>query len=64
MAEYEILILDSNANPAAFVEIQHGEDGEAIRSATRIARGRPFEVWRDITCVYRQRPGQETIRAA
>lgn len=64
MPEYEILILDKNANPAAFIETQQSDDANAIRSAARIANGRPFEVWRDITCVHRVRSDQNVSRAA
>ena len=64
MPEYEVLILDKDANPAAFIETQQADDEDAIRSAVRIANGRPFEVWRDIVCVHRARPEQLTGRAA
>jgi len=64
MPEYEVLILDKNANPAVFVETQQMDDDDAIRSAMRIANGRPFEVWRDIVCVHRVRPGELASRAA
>lgn len=64
MPEYEVLILDKNANPAAFIETQQRDDDDAIHSAARIANGRPFEVWRDITCIHRVRPGLVTGHAA
>ena len=64
MPEYEVLILDKDANPAAFIETQQADDDDAIRSAVRIANGRPFEVWRDIVCVHRARLEQPTGRAA
>jgi len=64
MPEYEVLILDKDANPAAFIETQQADDEDAIRSAVRIANGRPFEVWRDIVCVHRARPEPLTGRAA
>ena len=63
MPAYEVLILDKDANPAAFIETQQADDDDAIRSAARIANGRPFEVWRDIVCVHRVRP-ELTGRAA
>lgn len=53
MLEYEVLILDEKASPRAYVEMQDGNDEGAIRSALHIANGRPFEVWRDITCIHR-----------
>jgi len=64
MPEYEVLILDKKANPAAFIETQQLDDDDAIRSATLIANGRPFEVWRDIVCIHRVRPEQIADRAA
>ena len=56
MLDYEILILGDNARPKAFAEMQDVDDDDAIRSATRIANGRPFEVWRDIVCIHRSKP--------
>jgi hypothetical protein len=56
MLDYEILILDEDANPRTFVEIQDSGDDDAVSSATRIANGRPFEVWRDIICIHRSKP--------
>ena len=53
MLDYEILILDAKAQPSAFIEIQGGDDDDAIQSAIHIADGRPFEVWRDLFCVHR-----------
>lgn len=53
MLDYEVLILDERANPRAFVEMQDCNDDGAIRFATCIANGRPFEVWRDIVCIHR-----------
>ncbi|HEY2010866.1 MAG TPA: hypothetical protein VGH23_17895 [Rhizomicrobium sp.] len=64
MPEYEVLILDKDANPAAFIETRQADDDDAIRSAVRIANGRPFEVRRDIVCVRRARPEQLAGRAA
>jgi hypothetical protein len=56
MPDYEILILGDKANPKAIVEMQEGDDDNAIRSAARIADGRPFEVWREIACIHRSEP--------
>lgn len=56
MLDYEILILGDKAHPQAIVEMQEGDDDDAIRSAARIADGRPFEVWRDIDCIHRSQP--------
>lgn len=51
--DYEVLILDERANPRAFVEMRDGGDNDAVCSATHIANGRPFEVWRDLRCIHR-----------
>ena len=39
MPDYEILILNKDGNPAAFIETQQVGDEDAIRSAMRIANG-------------------------
>ena len=59
MLEYEIVILGEDAHSKAIVEMQEGDDDDAIRSAARIADGRPFEVWREITCIHRSEPRPE-----
>ena len=64
MPQYEILILSKDAKRQAYIEAQHGGDEDAVLSAARIANGRPFEVWRDLTCVYRAHGQQITSRAA
>jgi hypothetical protein len=51
--DYEVLILDEKANPRAFAKMQDSGNDAAIRSATHIANGRPFEVWRDLRCIHR-----------
>jgi hypothetical protein len=53
MRDYEVLILGEMAYPRAFVEMQRTDDDDAVRSATHLANGRPFEVWRDIVCIHR-----------
>jgi len=64
MPEYEVFILDKDANPTAFIETQQADDDDANRSAIHIANGRPFEVWRDIVCVRGARAEQLGGRAA
>ena len=64
MPQYEILILSKDARRQAYIEAQHGSDQDVVLSAMRIADGRPFEVWRDQTCVYRVPRQQITSRAA
>lgn len=61
MPEYEVLILGPDAKPTSFVETQQVDDDDAIRSAKLMAKGRPFEVWRDTVCVHRVRP-EELVR--
>jgi hypothetical protein len=64
MPQYEILILSKDARRQAYIEAQHGGAQGAVRSAMRIANGRTFEVWRDLTCLYRVPRQQITSRAA
>jgi hypothetical protein len=53
MHDYEIRILNGKGGSLAYVEILEPSDNAAIRSAERMARGRPVEVWRGIDRVYR-----------
>jgi hypothetical protein len=53
MHDYEIRILNSKRGSLALIEILEPSDNAAIRSAERIANGRPVEVWQDIDCIYR-----------
>ena len=64
MPQYEILILSKDAKRQAYVEAQHGGDEDAVRSAVRIANGRSFEVWRDLTCTHHAKGQQIAGRAA
>ena len=64
MPQYEILILSKDAKRQAYIEAQHDGDEDAVRSAIRIANGRLFEVWRDLTCIHRAQEQQITSRAA
>lgn len=64
MSEYEILILDNNARPSAFVEMQESNDARAVYSASRIAGDRTFEVWRGLTCIHRHSASDHTSDAA
>jgi hypothetical protein len=51
MQEYEIRIV-SEGNRHTVIEVRHLNDNAAVRSAKKLADGRPFEVWRDLDCVY------------
>lgn len=56
MHEYEIRILNTDGSTALICEEVQLHDTAAIRSASRMALGRPFEVWRGLDCV-RSAPG-------
>ncbi len=53
MQVYEIRLLKDDRYSAKFVRDQmHLNDHAAIRAAAKLAKGSPFEVWRDLDCVY------------
>lgn len=52
MREYEIRILRADRSAGTILEVMHLNDHAAIRAAKRIAEARPFEVWRDLECIY------------
>ena len=53
MPEYEIRVLkDDRYSSRIILEQQHADDFSAIRAASRLSHGAPFEVWRDLDCVY------------
>jgi hypothetical protein len=52
MHEYEIRILKAGGECSAIVEEIQLSDHAAIRSAQKMARGNPFEVWRGLDCIY------------
>lgn len=51
MQNYEIRIL-CNGRGHTHIEVMHLNDSSAIRAAEILAAGRPFEVWRDLECIY------------
>jgi hypothetical protein len=51
MRGYEIRIL-SEENRHTIIEVMHLNDNAAVRSARKMAEGKPFEVWRDLDCIY------------
>jgi len=53
MAEYEIIILNDDRTVSAIVEQPHLDNNSAVRAARNMARGRRFEVWHNLDCVYR-----------
>jgi len=53
MQVYEIRLLKDDRYSAKFVvEEMHLNDHAAVRAAGKLAKGSPFEVWRDLDCVY------------
>ncbi len=51
MQDYEIRIL-SHGRGHTHIEVMYLNDSSAIRAAEALAAGRPFEVWRDLECIY------------
>jgi hypothetical protein len=52
MQVYEIRILQADRSTALVIEMLHLSDHAAIRAGKKIAEARPFEVWRDLECLY------------
>ena len=53
MPEYEIRLLnDDRYSVAKIHERMLTDDESAISTAARLANGAPFEVWRDLDCIY------------
>lgn len=53
MPEYEIRVLKADRYSSAIIlEQSHGDDEAAVDAAAHFAKGAPFEVWRDLDCVY------------
>jgi hypothetical protein len=53
MQEYEIRILSGGETHSIVAEV-HLSDVAAIRAGKKYAVDNPFEVWRDVQCVYRK----------
>jgi hypothetical protein len=51
MHEYEIRILQASGSPAIIIGEIQLSDGAAIRSARKLAQGKPFEVWKGLHCI-------------
>jgi hypothetical protein len=49
--EYEVRIL-IEGRTRALIELNHINDFAAVRSATKLADGKAFEVWRGLDCIY------------
>jgi|HubBroStandDraft_5_1064220.scaffolds.fasta_scaffold4025312_1 hypothetical protein len=53
MQVYEIRLLKDDRYSARFImERMYLNDHAAIRAASQLAKGLPFEVWRGLECVY------------
>jgi hypothetical protein len=52
MQVYEIRILHADRSTAIVIEMMHLSDNAAVRAGKKIAEARPFEVWRDLECIY------------
>ena len=53
MPDYEIRVLNDDRYSVAKIHQRALTDDEAaISMAVRLAEGAPFEVWRDLDCVY------------
>jgi len=51
MHEYEIRIFKAPTSPTLIMVGTQLNDFEAVRIARKMARGRHFEVWRDLSCI-------------
>lgn len=51
MQTYEIRVLD-NGRTRAVLEAMHLNDNAAVRAGKKLAGGKPFEVWRELDCIY------------
>jgi hypothetical protein len=61
MHQYEIRILHADKTTDIVIEGAHLSDLAAVRAAKRIAEERPFEVWRDLDCVYRRKGNRAAL---
>ena len=51
MHEYEIRVFQAKGAPAIITSEVQLSDQAALRSARKMADGRPFEVWRGLECI-------------
>lgn len=49
---YEIRVLRRDRTTATVIEAMHVNDQAARHAARQIAGADPFEVWRDLDCIY------------
>ena len=62
MQQYEIRILRADRTTDTVIEVMHLNNNAAIRQAKKIAEARPFEVWRDLDCIYGGHLGEPLLR--
>jgi hypothetical protein len=60
MQDYEIRIRCSGRGHT-YIEVMYLDDSSAIRAAEVLAAGRPFEVWRDLDCIYGAWPAAQPL---
>lgn len=58
MHEYEIRVLNNRLSTSLIMKTVQPSDGSAINTGRKIADGQPFEVWRELQCVYGSQAGQ------
>ena len=51
MLIYEIRVLKDPGSPTIIMVGEQLSDFAAVQTARRMARDRPFEVWRDLDCI-------------
>lgn len=64
MQRYEIRILKDNGSLSLKATNDYLNSNAAIAAARRMARGKPFEVWRGDYCVYMKEPDSGFIPPA
>lgn len=62
MLDYEVVILNETGNPALYAKALYANNEDAIHAARRMAKGRAFEVWRELDCIHQARPGRRNAR--
>jgi hypothetical protein len=50
--EYEIRVLNNRLSTSLIMKTTQLNDYSAVQAGRKMADGQPFEVWRDLQCVY------------
>jgi hypothetical protein len=61
MQLYEIRLLRDDRSTRFVLSQMHLDDHAAIRAASRLSKGAPFEVWRELECVFGLMSDNSTI---